>query len=56
MDGILPFYRAAGYGKNKGTQIWLIDRRGGEAQQITDSKARISGFEWAPDSNVWPCW
>jgi len=39
-----------GTGKNKGTQIWLLDRRGGEAEQLTDSKARISGFEWAPDS------
>ncbi|MBM3785262.1 MAG: S9 family peptidase [Acidobacteria bacterium] len=39
-----------GTGKNKGSQIWLLDRRGGEAQQLTDSKARISAFEWAPDS------
>jgi dipeptidyl aminopeptidase/acylaminoacyl peptidase len=39
-----------GPAKNKGIQIWLLDRKGGEAQQITDTKARISAIEWAPDS------
>jgi dipeptidyl aminopeptidase/acylaminoacyl peptidase len=39
-----------GPGKAKGAQIWLLDRRGGEAQQITDTAAKISEFAWAPDS------
>jgi dipeptidyl aminopeptidase/acylaminoacyl peptidase len=31
------------------TQVWLLDRRGGEAQRLTDVLQGVSGFEWAPD-------
>jgi dipeptidyl aminopeptidase/acylaminoacyl peptidase len=31
-------------------QIWLIDRRGGEAKKITNLKSDITGYEWSPDS------
>ena len=31
-------------------QIWLIDRRGGEAKKLTNLKAEIAGYEWSPDS------
>ena len=31
------------------TQIWLLDRRGGEAQPLTDVKRDIEGFSWSPD-------
>jgi Tol biopolymer transport system component len=36
--------------KTKGNQIWLLDRNGGEAQQFTDFKGRLGGYEWSPDS------
>ena len=34
----------------KGNQVWVLDRRGGEPQQLTDVKDQeISGYSWAPD-------
>ena len=33
------------------TQVWLLDRRGGEAQQLTDVKPGVSGYQWSPDGN-----
>lgn len=39
-------------GKAKGSQIWLLDRRGGEARQLTHIKDfSISEYEWSPDSS-----
>ncbi len=37
-------------GKAKGSQVWLLDRAGGEAQQFTDVKGRLSSYDWSPDS------
>ena len=39
-------------GKAKGTQLWVLDRRGGEARQFTaiDRKLKISEYAWSPDS------
>jgi dipeptidyl aminopeptidase/acylaminoacyl peptidase len=34
----------------RGSQLWLLDRRGGEAQRITDIRAGISGYAWSPDA------
>jgi dipeptidyl aminopeptidase/acylaminoacyl peptidase len=31
------------------TQVWLLDRRGGEAQRLTEVPQGVDGFEWAPD-------
>jgi dipeptidyl aminopeptidase/acylaminoacyl peptidase len=36
--------------KVKGSQVWVLDRRGGEARQLTDVKGNLSGYEWSPDS------
>lgn len=36
--------------KKKGAQVWLLDRRGGEAQKLTDVKGGVSDFAWSPDS------
>jgi dipeptidyl aminopeptidase/acylaminoacyl peptidase len=39
----------------KGNQVWVMDRRGGEPEQLTDVKSvdgkdqEISGYVWAPD-------
>ena len=30
-------------------QVWLLDRRGGEAKRLTDIKPGVSGFTWSPD-------
>ncbi|MEI6642202.1 MAG: S9 family peptidase [Novosphingobium sp.] len=39
-------------GKDKQAQIWLLDRRGGEAQKLTDVKGSIADFRWSPDSKT----
>ncbi len=32
------------------TQVWTLNRLGGEAQQVTKVKQGVSGYEWSPDS------
>ena len=39
-------------GKDKLAQIWLLDRRGGEARKLTDVKGDIAGFRWSPDAKT----
>ena len=34
----------------KKTQVYLLDRRGGDAQQLTDYKTGASAIAWSPDS------
>ncbi|HTA85470.1 MAG TPA: S9 family peptidase [Silvibacterium sp.] len=36
-------------GKAKGTQVWVLDRRGGEARQLTDVKGHLGAYAWSPD-------
>ncbi len=31
------------------TQVWLLDRRGGEAFRLTDQKGGVSDLAWSPD-------
>ena len=49
-DGRYLAFTSSRPGKAKGNQIWLLDRRGGEARQFTDFKGRLSGYDWSPDS------
>jgi len=49
-DGRYLSFTSGRPGKAKGNQIWLLDRSGGEAQQFTDFKGRLSYYEWSPDS------
>jgi len=35
---------------SKGNQVWLMDRRGGEAKRITEFKSGISDYAWSPDA------
>lgn len=32
------------------SQIWLLDRNGGEPRQLTNVKAGVESFEWSPDA------
>jgi Tol biopolymer transport system component len=34
----------------KGNQVWVLDRRGGEARQLTGVKGKLSGYKWSPDA------
>jgi dipeptidyl aminopeptidase/acylaminoacyl peptidase len=36
----------------KGEQVWVLDRRGGEAQQLTNVKEELEGYKWSPDSKT----
>ncbi len=36
--------------KVEGAQVWLLDRRGGEAHQLTAIKDKLDAYEWSPDS------
>ncbi|ASU34080.1 S9 family peptidase [Mucilaginibacter xinganensis] len=32
------------------SQVWLLDRRGGEAKKLTDIKGDLNDYSWSPDS------
>jgi dipeptidyl aminopeptidase/acylaminoacyl peptidase len=49
-DGKYLAFTSARPGKAKGNQVWLLERAGGEAQQLTDFKGRLQSYEWSPDS------
>jgi dipeptidyl aminopeptidase/acylaminoacyl peptidase len=36
--------------KKEGAQVWLLNRSGGEAQQLTTLKGGVSDFAWSPDA------
>jgi dipeptidyl aminopeptidase/acylaminoacyl peptidase len=49
-DGQYLSFLSSRPGKARGNQVWLLDRRGGEAVQLTDVKGRLQSYEWSPDS------
>jgi dipeptidyl aminopeptidase/acylaminoacyl peptidase len=50
-DGHYLSFVSSRPGEPKGSQIWVLDRRGGEARQLTHLKNfTISDYEWSPDS------
>ena len=49
-DGKYLSFTSSRPGKAKGNQVWLLDRGGGEAFQLTSVKGRLQGYEWSPDS------
>ncbi len=40
----------SGRQEGKGAQLWLLDRRGGEAQRVSQVRGGISEYAWSPDS------
>jgi dipeptidyl aminopeptidase/acylaminoacyl peptidase len=49
-DGKYISFMSSRPGKTPGAQVWVLNRAGGEAEQLTDVKGRISGYDWFPDS------
>lgn len=49
-DGKYLSFESDRPGKAKGTQVWVLDRRGGEARQLTDVKGHLSAYAWSPDA------
>lgn len=49
-DGKYLSFMAA-RGDSAKTQVWVLDRRMGEGQQLTRARWGISGYEWSPDGS-----
>src|SRR5215831_20352194 len=49
-DGRYLSFLSSRPGKARGNQVWLLDRNGGEAQQLSELKGRLQSYEWSPDS------
>jgi dipeptidyl aminopeptidase/acylaminoacyl peptidase len=48
-DGTTIAFTGTRGDKDAKSQVWLLDRRGGEAQQYTHVKQGVGGFSWSPD-------
>jgi dipeptidyl aminopeptidase/acylaminoacyl peptidase len=50
-DGRFISFTSSRPGPAKGDQVWVMDRRGGEAEQLTAiTDKEIGGYVWSPDS------
>jgi len=50
-DGKYISFMSSRPGPAKGDQVWVFDRRGGEAEQLTAiTDQEIEGYSWSPDS------
>jgi len=50
-DGKYVSFLSSRPGKAKGSQVWVMDRRGGEAEQLTNvTDQSIEGYVWSPDA------
>lgn len=49
-DGRYLTFLSSRAGPAPGTQLWAIDRRGGEARQLTALNGQIADYAWSPDS------
>jgi dipeptidyl aminopeptidase/acylaminoacyl peptidase len=50
-DGRYISFMSSRPGPVKGDQVWVMDRRGGEAEQLTNiADQHIQGYSWSPDS------
>ncbi|MGB7547021.1 MAG: S9 family peptidase [Terracidiphilus sp.] len=50
-DGRFISFLSSRPGAAKGDQVWVMDRRGGEAEQLTSvTDQEIKGYSWSPDS------
>jgi dipeptidyl aminopeptidase/acylaminoacyl peptidase len=50
-DGRYISFLSSRPGPAKGTQVWLLDRRGGEAEQLTAvTDQEIENYSWSPDA------
>src|SRR5258705_13284653 len=49
-DGKYLSFTSSRPGKAKGSQVWLLDRNGGEAFQLTELKGHLQGYECSPEA------
>ncbi|MDQ2841155.1 MAG: S9 family peptidase [Acidobacteriota bacterium] len=51
-DGKYLSFVSSRSGQSKGSQIWILNRQGGEARQLTHiTKYSISDYDWSPDAS-----
>ncbi|RKY77826.1 peptidase S9 [candidate division KSB1 bacterium] len=48
----VAFMSVRGEGKNKKSQVWLIDLTGGEPWQVTKRKEGVQSFKWLDNSTI----
>jgi len=52
-DGRYISFLSSRPGPAKGTQVWVLDRRGGEAEQLTAiTDQEIESYSWSPDAKM----
>ena len=49
-DGKYISFLSSRPGPAKGTQVWVLERAGGEARQLTQLKGGVTSYQWSPDS------
>jgi dipeptidyl aminopeptidase/acylaminoacyl peptidase len=49
-DGKYISYLAQGKNQEEGSQLFLMDRRGGEPIQVSEIKAEIENYQWLPNA------
>ncbi len=49
-DGRYLSFLSAGEGDKTGSQVWLLDRRGGDARQLTHLAQHLVTYRWSPDA------
>jgi dipeptidyl aminopeptidase/acylaminoacyl peptidase len=49
-DGRLISFLSSRPGPAKGTQVWVLERSGGEARQLTRLTGGVTSYQWSPDS------
>lgn len=50
-DGRFLSFLSSRDGPEESDQLWLLNRRGGEAEQVTHIKAGIDDYVWSPDGS-----
>lgn len=48
-DGRYLSFLSARGDDDKGDQLWLLDRAGGEAEKVTDIKSGVDDYQWSPN-------
>ena len=49
-DGKYISFLSSRPGPARGTQVWVLDRSGGEARQLTQLRGGLTSYDWSPDS------
>ena len=51
-DGKYISFLSSRPGPAKGNQVWVLERSGGEARQLTQLKGGVTSYQWSPDCHA----